>query len=66
MSFESTPDGAEIEIDGSFAGTTPRSKSLRPGSYRIKIWKKGYTAWEREITLAAGEEIPLKIDLEPE
>lgn len=66
VSFESVPDGAEIEIDGSFAGTTPRSKSLSPGTYRIRIWKKGYTVWEREITLAAGEEVPVKVELERE
>lgn len=64
--FESVPDDAEIEIDGSFAGTTPRSKSLSPGVYRIRIWKKGYTAWEREITLAAGEKVPVKVELERE
>ncbi|MDA2935153.1 PEGA domain-containing protein [Acidobacteria bacterium AH-259-D05] len=64
LEINSDPEDAEIEIDGAFAGTTPRSKQLRPGEYKIKISKKGYKSWERKITVETGETIPLTVQLE--
>ena len=62
LELNSDPADAEIEIDGAFVGTTPRTKKLKPGEYRIA--KKGYKSWERKITLEATGKVPLKIDLE--
>ena len=64
MEINSNPEGAEIEIDGAFAGTTPRTKRLGPGEYKIKITMNGYTFWEREIRVEAGEEIPIAVELQ--
>ena len=64
MKINSNPEGAEIEIDGAFAGTTPRTKRLGPGEYKIKIIMNGYTSWEREIRVEAGEEIPIAVELQ--
>lgn len=64
LQIDSEPAGAEIEIEGVFAGTTPRNKSLKAGKYKIKLKKKGYKNWEREIEVSAGEEIPVQVQLE--
>jgi len=64
LQFSSEPEGAEIELDGAFAGTTPRAKSCKPGTVRVKITKKGFKPWEREISIAAGEEVPIHAELE--
>lgn len=64
LEFTSIPDGAEIEIDGGYAGTTPRTKSLKPGEYKIKLKRNGFKDWERKIQVAAGEEIPIRATLE--
>ncbi len=64
LGISSDPAGAEIEIDGAFAGSTPRSKRLKPGEYKVKITKSGYKSWERKIKIAAQEEIPLMAELE--
>lgn len=64
LEISSVPDGAEIEIDGSFVGTTPRTKQLEPGKYKIRLSKAGYKDWEREIEVAAGEQVPVKVELE--
>ncbi len=64
MEINSNPEGAEIEIDGAFAGTTPRTKRLGPGEYKTKITMNGYTSWEREIRVEAGEEIPIAVELQ--
>ena len=64
LHIDTEPGGAEIEIDGAFAGTTPRNKSLKAGKYKVKLKKKGYKDWERELEVAAGEEIPVQVQLE--
>jgi hypothetical protein len=64
LELTSDPEAAEIEIDGTFAGTTPRSKSLNPGKYKIKLTKKGFDSWEREIELEPGETVPIHVELE--
>ena len=64
LDISSVPDGAEIEIDGSFVGTTPRTKILEPGKYAIKLTKAGFKSWQRKIEVAAGEQVPVKVELE--
>ena len=64
LDISSEPGDAEIEIDGVFAGTTPRTKRLSPGEYKIKISKNGYKSWERKIKVGAEEEFPVKVQLE--
>ena len=64
LDISSEPRDAEIEIDGMFAGTTPRTKRLNPGEYKIKISRNGYKNWERKITVEAEEEFPLSVQLE--
>ena len=64
LDIRSEPRDAEIEIDGVFAGTTPRTKRLDPGEYKIKISRNGYKSWERKITVEADEEFPFSVQLE--
>jgi len=64
LDIKSEPNDAEIEIDGVFAGTTPRAKRLDPGEYKIKITRNGYKSWEKKITVESDEEFPLSVQLE--
>ncbi len=64
LDISSEPRNAEIEIDGAFAGTTPRTKRLDPGEYKIKITRNGYKKWEKKIKVEAEEEFPLSVQLE--
>ncbi len=64
LDIRSEPRDAEIEIDGVFAGTTPRTKRLAPGEYKIKISRNGYKSWEKKIIVEAEEEFPLSVQLE--
>ncbi len=64
LEISSVPDGAEIEIDGSLVGTTARIKKLEPGKYTIGLTKAGFKDWERKIEVAAGEQVPVKVELE--
>ena len=64
LEITSEPRDAEIEIDGVFAGTTPRTKRVSPGQYKIKITRNGYKNWERKIKVEADEEFPISVQLE--
>jgi hypothetical protein len=57
--------GAEIEIDGSFVGTTPSTIELTPGEHDVKISKSGYKVWQRKIKVSGGS-INLSPQLEKE
>lgn len=64
VAIKSTPDGAEITIDGKFVGTTPSNMQLKAGDHTISIKKAGFALWERTITLNAGGNINLDATLE--
>lgn len=63
ISIASTPDGADIEVDGAFVGSTPSVIELGPGEHSILIRKLGYKPWERKLKLTSGD-IKLNAELE--
>jgi hypothetical protein len=60
----SVPDGADIEIDGNFAGNTPSDLEVPPGEHSIVVKKSGYKNWERKIKVVAGSSIHLNAEIE--
>ena len=64
ISLKSNPDGAEIEVDGKFVGSTPSKLQLGAGDHTIKIKKPGFLVWERTITLNSGSNIVIDATLE--
>ncbi|HEY4904279.1 MAG TPA: PEGA domain-containing protein [Candidatus Sulfotelmatobacter sp.] len=52
--ISSEPAGAEVEIDGSFVGSTPSTLSITPGEHNVLIWKRGYEPWERTLRASTG------------
>jgi hypothetical protein len=63
ISVSSTPSGADVEVDGKFIGNTPSSLTLVAGDHSIKVTKKGYKIWERNLT-ASGGAVNLSAELE--
>ena len=63
LAVSSTPAGADIEIDGAFAGSTPSSLALSTGEHTVAVKKNGYKAWERKIKITGGN-INLTAELE--
>lgn len=51
----STPDAADIEIDGTFVGDTPSSVGVSAGQHQISIKKSGFKPWERKIAVSSGQ-----------
>lgn len=60
----SVPDGADIEVDGSFVGNTPSDFQLSEGEHSITIKKAGFRAWERKMKLTAGSSVRLNANLD--
>jgi hypothetical protein len=52
--INSTPTGADIEIDGAFVGNTPSTVSVAPGSHQIAVKKKGFTDWTKTLNVTSG------------
>ena len=65
VSINSTPLGADIEIDGSFVGNTPSTVAITPGSHQIAVKKKGFTEWSKTLNVTGGT-VHLNAELEQE
>jgi hypothetical protein len=52
--IDSTPPGADVEIDGGFVGNTPSTVTVAPGSHQIAVKKKGFTDWTRTLNVTSG------------
>jgi hypothetical protein len=60
---ESSVPGADIEVDGAFAGSTPSTLSMAPGQHTIVVKKKGYEDWTRTLNVS-GTGVKLSAELE--
>ena len=65
VEISSTPDGADIEIDGNYVGNTPSTVGAAAGQHQISLKKSGFKAWERRLTVSSGQ-IKVNATLEPE
>jgi len=61
--IDSTPAGADIEIDGGFVGDTPSTVSVAPGSHQIVVKKKGFSDWSKTLSATSGA-VHLNAELE--
>jgi hypothetical protein len=64
LSVTSIPDGADIEIDGSFVGNTPSDVEVSPGDHTISVKKPGFKEWERKLKVSSGSSVHLNAELE--
>ena len=62
--IKSTPDGADITVDGKYVGNAPSTLRLKQGDHNIFIEKSGYKSWQRTISLSPGGIITIDAALE--
>jgi len=55
VQVSSTPDGADIEVDGSFVGNTPSTMGVSAGEHKLSVKKSGFKPWERNISVSTGQ-----------
>jgi hypothetical protein len=59
----STPDGADIEVDGAFVGNAPSTVTLATGDHTVRVTKKGYQPYQKKLRTSGGS-VSLRADLE--
>jgi hypothetical protein len=64
FNISSHPPSADIEIDGSFVGSTPSTLQLSLGDHEITIKKKGFQTWTRKMKATSGS-VNVNADLDP-
>lgn len=61
--------GAAVSLDGTRVGVTGTAPvvvpDVSPGKHEVSVEKSGYTTTKQEFTLAAGQSLPLTLDLSP-
>jgi PKD repeat protein len=55
VNLSSTPNGAQISIDGDHRGYTPRSLYLEQGYHQIALYKSGYQPWQQGVFIVGGQ-----------
>jgi hypothetical protein len=63
VTIKSTPDGADILLDGKFAGNTPSTIRIKSGDHTVRIELKGFSTWEKSLTISADAQITLNANL---
>ncbi len=63
ISVDSTPSGADIEIDGNFVGSTPSTVPVTAGNHEISVKKRGFATWTRKMNINGGS-VHLNAELE--
>lgn len=61
VTFESSPDSANVIIDGEVRGKTPATLEIVQGEHRVEIRKPGYKVWQSAIEVTAGEALELPL-----
>jgi len=60
----STPEGAEVTLDGEPFGLTPVDKTVLPGEHVLRVSKDGYIAVQEKRTFVEGARENLSYELE--
>jgi hypothetical protein len=66
VEFRSSPESAEVFIDGEFRGSTPVRLHLAAGTHKIELRLPGFETWERELVVVAGDDTRVAARLERE
>jgi hypothetical protein len=62
--MESVPPGADIEVDGSFVGSTPSDLEIGIGEHMISVKKDGFKDWNRKLKINGASKVHLSAELE--
>jgi hypothetical protein len=56
---------SQVFVDGVDKGRTPLTLDLMPGKYQLRVERHGFRPQERQIIVASGKSIVVRIDLAP-
>ena len=61
LDLKSTPAGLIATVDGETIGVTPVVRDVTAGPHKVSITRDGKTIEEREVTVTAGETVPVAV-----
>lgn len=64
VDFKSSPDGAEITVDGYFVGRTPTTVHIPLGEHLVSITKWGYRSWDQELNVTDEKSVSINSTLQ--
>jgi len=64
IEIQSTPEKAVVFIDNKPAGETPFRQGIPTGGYALRIEKKGYQPYSRNLAVERGQAVILEVQLE--
>lgn len=64
VSMNSTPQGADIAVDGKFSGSTPSMLRVASGDHQVEMTKPGFKPWKRTLTVSPGGQVTIDATLE--
>jgi TPR repeat protein len=59
-------ESSEVYVDGAFVGNPPARLKLAAGAHVVEVKKPGFKDYRRELTVGAGADLNLRVDLEKE
>jgi hypothetical protein len=62
--FESTPQGAEVTVDGKKVNVPPSGMVLKSGSHEVVARLPGYVSYQRSVTVSSGQRTLIQAKLE--
>jgi len=71
LSLVTQPGGVQAYVGDTFRGITSEQQgnlnieNLTPGSHQLRLTLPGYKEWNQQVTLPAGETLPVSAKLEP-
>jgi hypothetical protein len=63
VEFDSTPDGADIVVDGNLLGNTHSTLHLTVGRHDIEIRMAGYRTWTRRMVVDSESHQSVRVTL---
>lgn len=66
INISTDPPGAEVYLDGKRRGKSPVSYMHgHPAKFRVKLVKKGYQTWDKDVTLGMSQVLQHHVVLKP-
>lgn len=66
LTVRSNVTGDTVYINDKNMGSTRLIKEFEPGTYTVRVEKKGYKSYEKKIELALGDKLVVKANLQPD
>jgi len=66
LMVSSTPENADIYVDGAFVGNSPANLKLSEGIHIVEVKKLGFSPYKKELRIIESSELNLRIVLKKE